>query len=81
MATKADLIDWIQEGLIALGGKSEIVPLCQEIWSKHGTEIQRSGELFYTWQYDMRWAATTLRRQGKIVDADNSPRGVWELLR
>ncbi|SDW39046.1 hypothetical protein SAMN05444006_10397 [Allgaiera indica] len=26
-----------------------------------------SGDLFYTWQYDMRWAAQNLRGAGKLV--------------
>ncbi len=80
MATKADVRDWLEEELRALGGKSRIVPICRAIWAKHSEEISSSGDLFYTWQYDMRWAATTLRRKGKMVDADTSPRGVWELI-
>jgi len=37
------------------------------------------GDLFYTWQYDMRWAATKLRRDGKLKAATRSPKGTWEL--
>lgn len=35
--------------------------------------------MFYTWQYDVRWAATTLRRTGKLRAAEVLPSGVWEL--
>ena len=79
MASRADLVKWVEESLRELGGKSQIVPLCKSIWAKHGREIERSGDLFYTWQYDMRWAATVLRRRGTLTAAEESPRGVWEL--
>lgn len=53
MATKSDIRDWLAEELRDLGGSSEIVPICRAIWSKHGSDISASGDLFYTWQYDM----------------------------
>jgi len=33
--------------------------------------------IFYSWQYDLRWAAHKLR--GVMLAADASPSGVWEL--
>ena len=39
----------------------------------------QSDDLFYTWQYDFRWAATELRKEGIIRSADLSPKGIWEL--
>lgn len=79
MATKADVRDWVEEELRALGGHSRIVPISRAIWSKHEAEIVASGDLFYTWQYDMRWGAHSLRKGGKMISAQISPRGVWEL--
>jgi hypothetical protein len=37
------------------------------IWEHHEAELRDSGDLFYTWQYDMRWAGTRLSNEGKIV--------------
>lgn len=33
----------------------------------------------YTWQYDIRWAATELRKTGFMIEATESPRGIWQL--
>ena len=70
---------WVVEALRILGGKGEIVEICKVVWKKHGDEIRESGDLFYTWQYEIRWAGDILRKRGEIKPADLSPRGVWEL--
>ncbi len=79
MAQRADLRDWLLEALNSLGGKSQIVPICQCIWDNHEKDLRESSDLFFTWQYDIRWAATQLRKKGLMKFADESPRGVWEL--
>ena len=79
MATKHDLVDWLVEALQASDGQGRIVDLCKYVWKNYGDDLQASGDLFYTWQYDMRWAATELRKSGKIKSADLSPKGIWEL--
>ena len=35
--------------------------------------------MFYTWQYDVRWAAYKLRESGEAKGVDENPRGIWEL--
>ena len=42
-------------------------------------ELKHSGDLLYTWQYDIRWAATELRKTGFMIEATESPRGLWQL--
>lgn len=79
MATRADLVDWLKEALITLGGKSQIAPICAQVWERHEKELRASGNLFFTWQYDIRWAATRLRKKGLMKSADESPKGIWEL--
>lgn len=79
MARKIDLPLWVKQALIELGGTGTIVAVAEVIWRHHESELQLSGDLFFTWQYDMRWAANTLRRSGEIKPAELSPRGVWEL--
>lgn len=61
------------------GGSADIVEICREVWDRHEQDLRDAGSLFYTWQYDIRWAATALRQEGRLRPAEVSPRGVWEL--
>ena len=79
VVTKHDLGDWIVEALRAKGGSAGLVQICRHVWEHHEDELRRSGDLFYTWQYDIRWAATNLRQAGVLQAANLSPSGVWEL--
>ena len=79
MVTRHDLDAWVVEALQALGGSGSIVNICKIIWERHEAELQASGALFYTWQYDMRWAANRLRRQKVMRSVEESPSGLWEL--
>ena len=78
--TKDMLPDLLCDVLQGLGGRGAIVTVCKEFWAKHENELKKSGDLFYTWQYDIRWAATTLRKAGRMIDANVSPSGVWEII-
>jgi hypothetical protein len=80
MTTKHDLGDWIVAALRAKGGSAGLVDICRYVWEHHEDELQRSGDLFFTWQYDIRWAATNLRHGGILKAANLSPAGVWELV-
>ncbi|AEH45230.1 hypothetical protein Thein_1364 [Thermodesulfatator indicus DSM 15286] len=80
MADKYDLRDWLVEALRANGKSARIVDVCKYIWDKYEDELRASGNLFYTWQYDVRWAATELRKTGIMKAANMSPQGVWELI-
>ena len=79
--TRSDLTTYVSEALHANGGSATIVEIARRIWDQHRADLETSGELFYTWQYDMRWAATRLREDGKLKPAETSPKGVWELKR
>lgn len=79
MASKADLVDWLVECLEALGGTASLLDVSKELWQRHEEDLRDSGDLFYTWQYDLRWAATKLRKQGRL--AENGPREPWRLVR
>ncbi|RXJ69358.1 hypothetical protein CRV08_04970 [Halarcobacter ebronensis] len=79
MATKNDLQDWVFNALKALDGKGTIVQVAKHIWENHSDDLKSSGDLFYTWQYDIRWAATELRKTNKILPAEKSPKGQWAL--
>jgi len=79
MASKHDLCNWLVASLRAHAGKASIVEVCRYVWTNHESELRRSGDFFYTWQYDIRWAATELRKQGVLRPFDSSPKGIWEL--
>lgn len=79
MAKRSDLIDWVEAALRKSGGEATIVEIAKLIWSAQEEELRNSGDLFYTWQYDMRWAALKLRKDGKLADADSTKRGTWAL--
>lgn len=79
MATKEDLQDWVAEAIRSLGGSARLVDVAKHIWNVHESDLRESGNLFFTWQYDMRWAANQLRRKHILKAADISPTGVWEL--
>lgn len=80
MATRADLVMWLQEALRAHGGRATIVEVCRYVWERYETILRDSGDLFYTRQYDIRWAATSLRRRGIMRAASQSRNGTWELV-
>lgn len=79
MADRDDLDNWVVDALTSLGGKGTIVEIAKYIWDNHESDLQDSGNLFYTWQYDFRWSGKRLRDQNIIKPAKTSPSGVWIL--
>lgn len=79
MANKHDLKPWLVGALRALGGRGSVVEVSREIWARHEMDLRASGNLFFRWQYDVRWAAHELRRAGVLRSVEESPRGIWEL--
>src|SRR4051794_27538178 len=59
--------------------RASIVTICRHVWNNHEADLRSSGPLFYTWQYDIRWAATRLRADGTMRPAASSSNGIWEL--
>lgn len=79
MAERDDLKVWVVKALRQLGGAASIVRVCQRVWQMHELELRASGDLFFTWQYDIRWAAQYLRNMGLLVAVDNSRTKDWTL--
>jgi hypothetical protein len=79
VATKSDLKTWVLDAFAVHGGSATLVQVAIHIWDNHEEDLRTSGDLFYRWQYEMRWAATELRKSGKLMGADLSPKGNWEL--
>lgn len=63
-----------------MGGKGTILEIRKVFWAKYEEELKGSGNLFYTWQYDIRWAATELRKSKRMKAAELSKKGIWELV-
>ena len=77
--TKADLKDCVVKALKENKGKAKLVQVCKFIWANYREELQNSGNLFYTWQYDVRWAALVLRKEGVMKSAEEQKNNFWEL--
>jgi hypothetical protein len=73
------MAEWVVDALRTLGGKASILDICKQVWNAHGAEIQAAGDLFYEWQYEVRWAGDLLRKSGKLKPASTGDRGIWEL--
>lgn len=78
MANKHLLIEWVLEALEELGGSGSVVDVSKVVWRRHELDLRSAGDLFYTWQYDLRWAAQTLRDNGRLKSMDGK-KGAWEL--
>lgn len=74
-----DLPELLNKTLGALGGDASIIEVCKYFWDTYENDLRASGNLFYTWQYDIRWAATELRKSGIMKSAEDSKKGIWEL--
>ncbi|WP_417292780.1 hypothetical protein [Desulfovibrio porci] len=75
--TRHDLPDLVVEALKAMGGAGRIVQICKYIWEHHKDALSTSGDLFYTWQYDVRWAGQRLR-DNEVLEKPR-PDHVWRL--
>ena len=43
-------------------GSADSVTVCEYVWKYYEMDFRKSGDFFYTWQYDIRWAAINLRQ-------------------
>ena len=77
MANREDLQLWVLAALNDLDGEGSVVEIAKHIWKNHEQELRDSGDLFYRWQYEMRWAGQKLQHGGKLVKM-SSPRK-WRL--
>lgn len=76
---RATMAGWVEEAIRELGGSGALLDVCKTVWRNHGDEIQAAGDMFYKWQYEVRWSADILRKEGVLKSADQSKRGIWQL--
>lgn len=77
--TRTDLVEIVLEAVIVHGGKANVAQVAKYIWDNYSSELQNS-HILYTWQYDMRWAALKLRKDGKLKQVSECDRGAWEVV-
>lgn len=76
---RSDLPDAVVKALNELGGTGTVVDVARLIWRDHEAALKASGDIFYTWQYETRWAAQRLRDAGKLTYGRKNGRSVWQL--
>lgn len=72
MLTRQYLKEIVVEAIKANGGQSTYVQIAQYIWQHYEPKLRASGDLFFTWQYDIRWAVPTLRKSGILEKHDKN---------
>ena len=81
MSDKSLLEPWIVDALKEHDGSADLLEVCKTVWLRHEDDLLASGDLFYTWQYDIRWAGTRLRKRGILAPASREKaREPWRLM-
>lgn len=78
MLDRSGLLPIIVAALKSSEGTARMRDIAKYIWDHHEKELRQSGEFFYVWQYDLRWAGDALVRQRVI--RKGPPAGTWHLL-
>ena len=73
-----DLKQLILDAITVRGATARIPEIGKYIWERHEADLRASGDFFYTWQYELRWASNQLAREGKLDKT--STRGIWKKL-
>ncbi|MBN9464402.1 hypothetical protein [Brevundimonas sp.] len=79
MSSDRDLLKiWVVDALKAEGGSARLPLIAKHIWENHEADLRDRGDMFYTWQYQMRWAGQVLQQAGTLLK-DSPTRGSWSL--
>jgi len=79
MNIRVEIQPWIIRALSDCGGHATITAVAKHIWEHHEKELRSNEDIFFNWQYEMRWAAGALRKRHKIAPVKNYERGSWGL--
>ena len=79
MATRESMKDWVISALKMYNGKAWPKDVAKYIWLNYEEQIRNSGSLLWTWQYDARWAAQSLRNEGILKPVNRRTDLPWEL--
>ena len=70
---------WVLEAVSAIGGSGGVNDVARAIWERREHELRRS-EGFYSWQYDMRWAAQKLREKKLLGVRKEGSKSIWYVI-
>ena len=81
MNIREEIQPWIVSAIKENGGRATITQVARHIWQRHEHELRSSDEIFFNWQYEMRWGTRNLRRSGDMKPADPAEKGIWATAR
>jgi hypothetical protein len=70
---------WVLQALRDLGGTGTALEVSRGVWRDHEDDLKGMGDLFYSWQYDIRWAAMRLRKEGQLAQTAAKSHEPWML--
>ncbi len=77
---KADLPLYVLRCLQHLDGRGTVLEVSKKFYELFSGELTEAEDLFYTWQYDIRWAATELRKNDLLLKSSNvGEKNLWIL--
>ena len=79
MTTRENMKEWVLVALTSLGGRGWPKAVAKYIWEHYEIDLRESGSLLYTWQYDVRWAAQSLRDAGILKPVYGRRDFPWEI--
>lgn len=79
MTNREDMKEWVLVALKSLGGKGWPKDVAKYIWDHYEAELRKSNGLIYTWQYDLRWSAQSLRDAGILKPVHGRRDLPWEI--
>ncbi len=79
MVTRESMKFWIVECLESRGGSGWPKDVAKYVWDSYESDLRSSGDILYTWQYDLRWAAQQLRNTGVLKPVHGRTDLPWEL--
>lgn len=88
--TRTDLPNILYQIIDELGGRAKMMDIFKSFWAKYKNVLNEDEDIFYTWNYDIRWAATQLRKEKRMKPAETrentcgapvSPKGIWEIIK
>ncbi|MBA5238197.1 hypothetical protein H2Y54_16845 [Pectobacterium aroidearum] len=79
MVTRERMKQWIIACLQERNGCGWPREVSKYVWDNYESELKASGDILYTWQYDIRWAAQQLRYEGVLKPVNGRRDLPWEL--
>ncbi|MBD9660766.1 hypothetical protein IB226_14935 [Pantoea sp. PNT03] len=79
MVTREIMKEWIIEALNSMNGIGWPRDVAKYVWDNYEGHLRESGDMLYTWQYDLRWAAQSLRDNNKLKAVNKRTDMPWEI--